>query len=202
VVEEHRNYHGKYFATLVFTSILVSLLIVSTNNVFAMGPPPSACPNRYDGPITSFIINNGSKTFDAIANPGVTFNVNSASSYSVTFVIHTPSTSSQGNSNPGTTWYHTTALGYANGVCVNGVGPNQNVTISGPYSHPGSLGPAGSQSVEFVPASTLSGSVTYNVNWVNPPQTTTSKLTVNSQGNNGNTITGFFTTHYPRMETS
>ena len=169
MVEEHRNHHGKYFHTLIITSILLVTLCITTNEAFAMGQPPSTCPNRYDGPITSFIINNGSQTFDAIANPGVTFNVNSPSGYSVTFVIHTPSTSSQGNSNPGTTWYRTTAPGFANGVCVNGVGPNQNVTISGGYSHPGNFGPAGSQSVEFSTASTPYATVTYHVNWVAVP---------------------------------
>ena len=174
-------------------SILLVTFGMSSNEAFAMGQAPSTCPNRYDGPISSFIINNGSQTFDPIANPGVTFNVNRDSSYSVTFVIHTQSTSSQGNSDPGTTWYHATAIGFANGVCVDSVGPNQDVTLSGPYSHPSNMGAEGTQAVEFATYSTLANPITFNVNWIDPTQTT-SQLTVISQDNNGNPITGFFTT--------
>src|SRR5437899_1377496 len=101
---------------LVLASVLALSYIGFENSAFAMGQAPSTCTNRYDGPITSFIINNGSQTFDAIANPGVTFNVNVHSSYGVAFVIHTQSTSSEGNSLPGTTWYRTTAPAFGFGV--------------------------------------------------------------------------------------
>ncbi len=173
MVEEYRNYHGKYFLTIVFASVLLVVLSTSTNQVFAMGDAPSTCTNRYDGPITSFIINNGTQTFDAIANPGVTFNVNSNSAYSVTFVIHTPSTSSQGNSDPGTTWYRSTALGFANGICLpdrttTSIGPNQNVTVNVSYIHPGNFATQGPQAVEFSTA-TFSNLITFNVQWIGVP---------------------------------
>jgi|SRR6266850_8462242 len=183
---------------LVLASVLVLSSIGFENSAFALGDAPSTCTNRYDGSIVSFTINNASQTFDAIANPGVTFNVNTFGSYNVAFVIHTTSTSSQGNSDPGTTWYRSTALGFANGICLpdrttTSISPNQDVTVNVSYSHPGNFASQGPQPVEFSTFSTLSSLITYNVNWINPPQTT-SQLTVNSQDNNGNTVTGFFTT--------
>jgi hypothetical protein len=163
-----KNQHIKLL-TMTFVSILLTTLLLSTNNAFAMGSAPSTCQNRYDGPIVSFLINNGSQTFDPIANPGITFNVNRYSSYNVTFVIQTSSTSSQGNSLSGTTWYDTSAPGYFLGQCVGGAGPNQNVTVSRSQMHPGNFGNEGIQEVQF---NTLTyGGVTFNVNWLPVPPT-------------------------------
>ena len=166
-----KNYHVKYFLTLVFASILVTLG-VSINQVFAMGDAPSTCSNRYDGPIVSFLINNGSQTFDPIANPGVTFNVNTLSNYSVTFVIHTSNMSSQNNTNPGTTWYHDDVFAFADGHCIpdsitTNINPNQNVTLNRTLTNP--HGGYYQQSVFFSTFSTLGNPVTYNVQWIAPP---------------------------------
>ncbi|MGI0088620.1 MAG: fibronectin type III domain-containing protein [Nitrosotalea sp.] len=180
------------------------------HNAFAMGDAPGTCTNRYDGPITSFIINNGSQTFDAIANPGVTFDVNFGSSYSVKFVIHTPSTSSQGNTLNGTTWYDDDVWFYGNGHCIpdrttTTVGPNQNVTVSRnlPYnpntpSYPGYL-----QSVNFYSWFYPGGHITYNVQFITPsgiPTNLSATATSSSQinlswtapaNNGGSAITGY-----------
>ena len=182
---------------LVLSSVLILSCVGFENKAFAMGQAPSTCANRYDGLITSFTINNGTQTFDPIGNPGITFDMKTGSSYTVKFVIHTASMSSQNNTNLGTTWFRNTALGFANGVCVpdqttTTIGPNQDVPMTDTFTHPSSMAPNILQSVEF---STFFGnSVTYNVNWINPAQTTTSHLTVFSQDNNGNLLTGFFTT--------
>jgi predicted phage tail protein len=172
VVEEHRNYLGKYILTLIFASMFLAFLSLSTSEVFAMGDVASSCTNRYDGTITSFIINNGTQTFDAIANPGVAFNVNTSSSYNVTFVIHTPATSSQNNTNPGTTWYETTAGGIVFGNCVpdkttTSIDPNQNVTITNTLTLPGNYN-GGIQTVSYF---TYVNGVSYHVNWLSASQT-------------------------------
>jgi hypothetical protein len=52
---------------------MISSLSVLAPNVFAMGPPPGSCTNEYQANFISFKINNGSQTFDPIANPGLTF---------------------------------------------------------------------------------------------------------------------------------
>jgi len=162
-----RNYHGKYFLTVLFVSLLFTTISIS--QVFAMGDAPSTCTNRYDGTITSFVIDNGSNTFDPIANPGVTFNVNTSDNYTVTFTIHTSDTSSQNNTNPGTTWYHDDVFAFADGHCVPdsttaSINPDQNVIINRTLTnpHPGYY----FQSVFFSTFSTLSNPVTYNVQWI------------------------------------
>ncbi|CUR51912.1 Fibronectin type III domain protein [Nitrosotalea devaniterrae] len=168
LIRREKNQHVKLL-TIASASILFTILVLSTSNAFAMGDAPSTCSNRYDGPIVSFLINNGTQTFDPIANPGVTFNVNRYSSYNVTFVIQIPSTSSQNNSLSGTTWYDTSAPGYFLGQCVGGTDPNQNVTVSRSQIHPGNFGNEGIQQVQF---NTFTyGGVTFNVNWLSAPPT-------------------------------
>src|SRR5438445_3418086 len=113
--------------------VLVSILVLSSVGVeyaFAMGQAPSTCANRYDGPIVSFTINNGTQKFNPIAHPGATFYMYKYGSYSVTFTIHTQDQSSQGNSLDGTTWYDDDVFAFGNGYCVNGAGPNQNVMVT------------------------------------------------------------------------
>ncbi|TLX97389.1 MAG: hypothetical protein E6K90_10370, partial [Thaumarchaeota archaeon] len=74
-------------STLVMLLLTLAIL-AQPAAVNAMGDAPSTCNNRYDGRITYFIISNGTRTFNAIANPGVTFDVKANSYYNVTFVIH------------------------------------------------------------------------------------------------------------------
>lgn len=174
MIEKHRNYHGKYLLTLVFASMLLTTLMLSTNNAFAMGQAPSTCPNRYDGPITSFMINNGSQTFDAMANPGVTFDENSVNRYNVTFVIHIQNSSSQGNSDPGTTWFSTSAPGYYAGHCVpssgiGNIGPNQNITISTNWGRAGTASPLGGTQQVNVYTYFINSAVTFYVHWLSAP---------------------------------
>ena len=179
--------------TLVFASLFLVSLGMISQNAFADGPEPGSCSNEYDGPFTSFIINNGTQTFDAIANPGVTFDVNNLGSYTVTFVIHTRITSSQGNSDPGTTWYESTAYGYGLSTCASGAGPNQDVTISEVHSQPANLAPTGLEPVEFSTAVMWNG-INFNVNWVNPPsQPPGAGVTVQSVDQNNNPIYGIYT---------
>ena len=173
---------SNHWLTLVFVSLLVlSLLVVAGNKeVFAMGYAPSTCTNEYNGPITSFIINNGTQTFDVMSNPGVTPNVNQNSTYTVTFVIHTYNTSSNGNTNLGTTWYAENNYGYYAGHCVpdpttTTIGPNENVTAGKNLYDPTNLFPGtGKQYVTF---QTIVNSVSYSVNWRPVPQTVPSAPT-------------------------
>lgn len=170
-----KNHHGKYLLTLLFASILFASVEVSTQ-AYAMGQAPSTCPNRYDGPITSAKIIAGGKTYDPIANPGLTFELPNNQQYTVTFTIHTQATSSQNNTDFGSTWYDDDIFRYGNGHCIdnpvatsintiqptNTIGPNQDVTITTV---------AGAQSyftLGLVPFdfNTLVSGFNYNVNWV------------------------------------
>lgn len=163
---EKNRIFGKNLSMLVFASILLSSTGLAAQHAFAMGQAPGTCNNRYDGTITAMSITVGHKTYNPIANPGVTFQLQNNRSYTVTFTILVPSQSSQANSLNGTTWYDTSAPGYELGQCVTGVGPNQSVTLTLTESHPGNLAPSATQNVSW---STLtSGPVTYNINWVNP----------------------------------
>lgn len=164
-------YGKKLWMTLVFASILLAPLM-STNQAFAHGDNPSTCNNRYDGPITSAQIIVGNQTFDPIANPGVTFELATDQSYTVTFIIRTPSQSSQGNSLNGTTWYRTDVVGFGLGVCVpdrttTSIGPDQNVTINDPASRPSTRPPSG-EFTQTVNYGTLISGFSYTVNWICP----------------------------------
>lgn len=151
---------------VVFALILLSSTGLSAHYAFAMGQSPGTCGNRYDGPITSMKITVGHKTYDPIAHPNMTIQLQNTRSYTVTFTILTPAQSSQGNSINGTTWYDTSAPGYQLGECVYGVEPNQNVTVTLNESHPGNLAPSATQNVSW--STMTSGSVTYNIKWVSP----------------------------------
>jgi len=154
--------NGQYFLTLVFASIFLVSIGVVSHNAFAMGQ--NGCINEYDGPFTSFTINNGSKTFDALENQGMTFN--SFGSFNVTFVIHTPNVNSGNNSNSGATWFGDDFYGYENGHCVGPVGPNQNVTVSETLSKTHTYG-GYVQSVTF--GTRASSGATFNVQWLSSP---------------------------------
>lgn len=144
--------------------ILVASLGISANEAFAMGQAPSTCNNRYDGTITAMKITVGSRTYNPIANPGVTFQLKNDRSYTVTFTIHTPSQSSQNNTLAGDTWYDTSAPGYQLGTCVSGAAPNQDIRITETESHPGNLAPQTTQNVTW---STLaSGQASYSIKWI------------------------------------
>src|SRR5579864_3070811 len=90
-----KNNSGKNVFALVFASVLLASLGITANQAFAMGQAPSTCSNRYDGTITAMKITVGYRTFNPIANPGMTFQLRNDRSYTVTFTIHTPSQSSQ-----------------------------------------------------------------------------------------------------------
>lgn len=141
---------------------------------FAMGQ--NGCINEYDGPFVSFIINNGSQTFDALANPGLTFN--SHGSFNVTFVIHTPSVNSWNNTNTGSAWYGEDVYGYEDGHCVGSVGPSQNVTVSQTVSNQRPYG-GYVQSILF--STRASSSATFNVQWQSSPS-----IPQNVQATSGN----------------
>lgn len=151
---------------LGFAMILVTSLGISANEAFAMGQAPSTCTNRYDGTITTMKITAGYRTYNPIANPGVTFQLKNTKSYTVTFTIHTPSQSSQNNTLAGDAWYDTSAPGYELGTCISGAGPNQDITLTVTESHPGNLVPQTTQNVAW---NTLaSGQATYSIKWINP----------------------------------
>lgn len=154
----------KHFLTIVFASILLAPLGISTNQAFAMGQAPSTCPNRYDSGITSMIIDNGISTFDTVSNPNATFTADVNDGYKLTMTLHTADQSSEGNQLQGTTWYREIVHGFGNGHCVDDVGPNEDKTLNFSFNWPPSRGPPRVQYVEW---STFGGpTVTYNVDWM------------------------------------
>ena len=127
MVEERKRYHGKYLLTLVFASVITfSGMLVQ--DVFAMGP--GSCGNPYNGPIVVAKINNGTQTFDPLANPGVTFEVNTHASFGLWQVMDLPSHSSWGKVIPGGAWYSWMNPTYSESTCLNGY-PNENLTFGG-----------------------------------------------------------------------
>ncbi|MGE5599882.1 MAG: hypothetical protein ACM3UQ_00030 [Clostridiales bacterium] len=157
---------GRTIFALVFATVLLTSLVVSVREAHAMGQAPSTCNNRYDGTISSMKVTVGQKTYDPIAHPGVTIHLRNDRSYTVTFTIHMPSQSSQNNTLGGSTWYDTSAPGYQMGTCINGVGPNQDITRTLSESHPANLAPQATQTVSW--KTLMSSEITYNINWVNP----------------------------------
>lgn len=118
--------------TVVLSLVLVlsTFLFAFNNKAYAMGDPPTNCPNRYDATITSMTINNGTQTLDPIANPGITVDAQISKGYDVTFMLHTVNESSQNNTLHGSTWYHHSAFGFGNGQCVSNAGPNQDIPVA------------------------------------------------------------------------
>ena len=159
------THRGKNLFMLGFVMILVASLGISANEAFAMGQAPSTCNNRYDGTITAMKITVGSRTYNPIAHPGVSFQLKNDRSYIVTFTIHTPSQSSQNNTLAGDTWYDTSAPGYQMGTCVSGAAPNQDITITETESHSNSLAPQATQNVTW--NTLVPGQVAYSVKWIN-----------------------------------
>jgi hypothetical protein len=104
-------------------------------NAYGMGDNPSLCVNRYDATIISMKITaNNDQVIDVMTtlhNSGTPLFVEKPlHGYDVTFILHTAKQSSQGNNLPGSTWYRTTAYGFALGVCVNNISGGQDVPIT------------------------------------------------------------------------
>ena len=118
-----------YLLTAVFASILLLLIVVITQNAFAMGAAPSTCNNRYDSGITRMTLNNGTQTFDPIANPGLRFRADINSGFTHSMTLRTVNSSSNGNQYIGTTWYSEHQFGFANGHCTNPIGANEDMDI-------------------------------------------------------------------------
>jgi len=163
VFKEHRNSHGKYFLTLVFASILLFFGIL-VQDVFAMGP--GNCGNPYNGPIVVAKINNGTQTFDPLANPGVTFEVNKYASFGLWQVIDLPSQSSWGKVIPGGAWYTWMNPTYSESTCLNGH-PNENLTFGG-WMNTYSGGPNQANGG----FGTKVNNAHWTIDWVNTPSTT------------------------------
>src|ERR1051325_4083563 len=109
------------------SSIALASLLLSfgNNSAFAHGDNPSTCTNLYYSTITSMkITTNRFQTVDLIAHPNSMFASKLGQGYTVRMTLHSASTSIAGNTNPGSIWYSTNALGFASGECVNGVSPN------------------------------------------------------------------------------
>ena len=169
----HRNYQVNNLLTLVFASIFLSLFGMISHDAFAMGAPPGTCNNEYDGPITFMRVTNGTYTIDPISNPNVAINMYTQNLYNVTFVIHTPSQSSQGNSDPGTTWFETDAIGYGSGACVSNVGPDQDVKVQGSWALPSQISRNHDYTAipEFSTRVTTWPGVNFTINWIYPNAT-------------------------------
>jgi len=146
-IERSGIYNVFNFSKIRMASITVLLIasltgvpffIMNNNhNAYAMGDNPSSCVNRYDATITSMIIDNGRRTvtvLDSGGNGNVHHHDKFVShidvGYTVTFTLHTSSQSSQGNTDTGSTWFRHTGYGFAEGRCVDGVGPNQDIPIT------------------------------------------------------------------------
>jgi hypothetical protein len=109
---------------------ILSMPALFSNNVFAHGDAPSTCENRYDANITSMTVNNGTRTFDPMANQGLQIDAKIDAGYDVTFILHTANQSSQNNTLSGSTWYRHSAFGFGAGVCVDSASPSQDIPVT------------------------------------------------------------------------
>ena len=115
----------------VFLALVLSCLPpLLSNNASAHGDAPSTCENRYDAVITSMTIDNGTQTFDPMADSDLEFDAQMGKGYEVTFTLRTANVSSQNNTDAGTTWYRNMAFGFGQGVCVDDAGPNQDIGLT------------------------------------------------------------------------
>ncbi|HZS73982.1 MAG TPA: fibronectin type III domain-containing protein [Candidatus Nitrosotalea sp.] len=200
------NGRGTYFFSTVFALILLVSTGFLVNEAFAMGQAPSTCNNRYDGTITSIQVTVGGNTYDPIANPGLTIQMDNDKTYDVTLTIHTPSTSSQNNTLDGTTWYDTSAPGYQLGTCVDGAGPDKDITVALTEGHPANMAPEATQTVTW--STLVAGGGSYFVQWTNPTSDTSApsaptdlfakamshsriNLSWNAASDGGSAITGY-----------
>ena len=149
------------------------LVTYSMKNAYAMGDNPSICSNRYDATVISMKIKTANnQIIDVMAvqdTPDITLlNEKPLHGYDVTFTLHTAKQSSQGNNLPGSTWYRTTAYGYALGVCVNNIGPDHDVTITLHDVYMGQANPQGitRQAVEWGSLPDTQ-QIKYQVTWQN-----------------------------------
>ena len=139
MVEEQRNCHSKYLFTVIVASILLVSLGILVQNAFAMGP--GSCPNQYNGRVVVAKINNGTQTFDPLANPGVTIEVNKHGSLGLWDVIEMPGQSSLGKVTPGSAWIRYTFTTFGESTCHGYINPNENLTESGNITYYGGYNP-------------------------------------------------------------
>ncbi len=157
---------------LVFVSLFLIPFGMISHDAFAMGTGPGRCNNEYDGPVTVAKINNGTQTFDAMANPGVTFELSPKGTYYLIWIIHTPLQNRASNSNPGTIWGDTDLQGFANGFCEGTAYPDSNFTEILSWS-------CGSNRCNANTYwGTLVNSFSYGLSFVTPSNSTTTSTTV------------------------
>src|SRR5438105_2684585 len=124
-------------SVLATVSVVLAAPLLTAKSVTAMGANPSSCNNIYATTFTSMRINNGTMSFDPIANPGMTFAAKNHVGYNITYVLHAANQSLAGNILPGSAFLSTTAYGaFVHDECDGGFVPNvdKSFTVSIPYS--------------------------------------------------------------------
>ena len=119
----------EYYVSVSLGLLLISLLLFSST-ALAMGTPPSACNNRYDGKIVSMIVDNGFQKLDVLSDNGTIFIAKLEKGYGIIFVLEPVNSSSSGNTVKGSSWYTNTAYGFSAGNCIDGFYAGKNKTVS------------------------------------------------------------------------
>jgi len=107
---------------------VLALPVLLSSDAFAHGDAPTTCENRYDATIVSMAIDNGTQTFDPIANPGLRIDAEIDAGYDVAFTLHTANQSSQNST--GSTWYRHSAFGFGDGVCVDDADAGEDIPLT------------------------------------------------------------------------
>jgi YVTN family beta-propeller protein len=169
----------KYLAPLAIAALVAAMTplsaLLTVQNSYAMGPPGSACTNRYDGTITSLVVNNGTKSYDIINDHVTGFDARVSKGYSATIKIHFPAASSQNNTSPGQYWFWSDAYGVRQGSCNDGGAANSDTVLNLPNIKDAFITDdlqyhQGIQQVQYyVHWSALAGDVDaqYSVQWIN-----------------------------------
>ncbi|MEO9320021.1 MAG: hypothetical protein ABI361_05050, partial [Nitrososphaera sp.] len=156
-------------ASLAMSSYVLASSISIAKTASGMGANPGSCENIYLTRFTSMTINNGTMTFDPIANPGLSFRAENNAGYTISYTLHAANQSLSGNTQNGSAFLTTTALGRFNhDECVPGFGPNADKNASLAIPSAGFSGLDSSDSAQAVLWSTWrnpAAPITYNVVW-------------------------------------
>lgn len=137
---------------------LLSLMVVPPY-VAAMGANPSTCGNRYNDTFTAFSINYPGGT----GGNGSVITLPNNENYTATFTLRAANVSVTGQQGNGSVWYDTTYLGFAEGVCIYNVYPNQSVNVTLTIAHPANQ-PTGTDIATFTTL-TDNHAIQYQINY-------------------------------------
>jgi hypothetical protein len=126
---------------------MAGLAFLSSTEAAAHGPPPTGCAVyhglEYESDIASFVVDNGSKEYDVMSNPGIMVPVTRDQEFQVRFTLHTDDTGfrmengtrveANTSGAAGYAWFRDTANGYPFSKCAGPIEGDEELEISQAY---------------------------------------------------------------------